>query len=356
MPNTPPPPVRDEQNGVQKLILICGGLYLGLLTLGWYEQNWSNSGAFIVAVNALLVYAAWLFAGNFVRIASSLPGWIGYSFQWCLEYQDAFHRKRRASVRPDMFFLKRWLLNLHVIWIICAAILVHHVLKKTSDYLVTKILTYAYENEIGSSLPPELAIPVLLQHYAMIIFSGWTLLGFTALWFFAGGIPDLKFKMKKAGEEAAADFSYDHGRFDENYERRKQEEEERRRQEEEERKRQQEEARRKEEAERNRKQKEKQGSQGQNQGNNQGQGKQNQGRTAKGPEMPYGVDKRHPADVKLWAIVDDPNASEGEQLNALRMIQKRRKDRENKTDNVKKQDEAADALKEVLKGGKKKRN
>lgn len=38
---------------------------------------------------------------------------------------------------------------------------------------------------------------------------------------------------------------------------------------------------------------------------------------------PYGTEKHHPDDAALWNIVNDPNASEGEQLNALRAIKKR---------------------------------
>lgn len=34
----------------------------------------------------------------------------------------------------------------------------------------------------------------------------------------------------------------------------------------------------------------------------------------------YGWDKQHPADAKFWAIVNDPNASEGERENALKAI------------------------------------
>lgn len=41
------------------------------------------------------------------------------------------------------------------------------------------------------------------------------------------------------------------------------------------------------------------------------------------PEMPYGVDKRHPKDARLWAVVDDPNASDGERQNAFAAILKR---------------------------------
>lgn len=41
------------------------------------------------------------------------------------------------------------------------------------------------------------------------------------------------------------------------------------------------------------------------------------------PEMPYGVDKRHPDDAKFWAVVDDPNASDGERQNAFAVILKR---------------------------------
>ena len=40
------------------------------------------------------------------------------------------------------------------------------------------------------------------------------------------------------------------------------------------------------------------------------------------PAMPYGVDRRHPDDARLWAVVDDPSASDAEQIEALRRIQK----------------------------------
>ncbi len=38
---------------------------------------------------------------------------------------------------------------------------------------------------------------------------------------------------------------------------------------------------------------------------------------------PYGTEKHHPDDSNLWDIVNDSNASEGEQMNALRAIKKR---------------------------------
>lgn len=38
---------------------------------------------------------------------------------------------------------------------------------------------------------------------------------------------------------------------------------------------------------------------------------------------PRGYDKRHPDDAKLWAVVDDPAASDGERRNAMDMILKR---------------------------------
>lgn len=40
-------------------------------------------------------------------------------------------------------------------------------------------------------------------------------------------------------------------------------------------------------------------------------------------ETPYGFDKRHPKDAKLWAVVDDPNASDGERQAAFSAILKR---------------------------------
>ena len=40
-------------------------------------------------------------------------------------------------------------------------------------------------------------------------------------------------------------------------------------------------------------------------------------------ETPYGFDKRHPKDAKLWAKVDDPNASDGERQAAFSAILKR---------------------------------
>lgn len=42
------------------------------------------------------------------------------------------------------------------------------------------------------------------------------------------------------------------------------------------------------------------------------------------PDPPRGFDQRKPADAKLWAIIDDPNANEGESLAALKAIHKRR--------------------------------
>ncbi|MDO6523935.1 hypothetical protein Q4578_20270 [Shimia thalassica] len=45
--------------------------------------------------------------------------------------------------------------------------------------------------------------------------------------------------------------------------------------------------------------------------------------SSKAQDVPYGVDKRHPKDAKLWAKVDDPNASDGERQNAFAAILKR---------------------------------
>lgn len=44
----------------------------------------------------------------------------------------------------------------------------------------------------------------------------------------------------------------------------------------------------------------------------------------KASAMPYGVDKRHPDDAKLWAIVDDPNATDGERQAAFSAILKKK--------------------------------
>ena len=38
---------------------------------------------------------------------------------------------------------------------------------------------------------------------------------------------------------------------------------------------------------------------------------------------PRGYEQRHPDDAKLWAMVDDPEASDGERQNAYAMILKR---------------------------------
>lgn len=39
--------------------------------------------------------------------------------------------------------------------------------------------------------------------------------------------------------------------------------------------------------------------------------------------VPRGVDKRHPDDAKLWAVVDDPNAAVAERVKAMETIGKR---------------------------------
>ncbi|WP_299356988.1 hypothetical protein [uncultured Shimia sp.] len=51
------------------------------------------------------------------------------------------------------------------------------------------------------------------------------------------------------------------------------------------------------------------------------------------PEMPYGVDKRHPDDAKFWAVVDDPNASDGERQNAFSAILKKQAKRKGRSGN-----------------------
>ena len=46
---------------------------------------------------------------------------------------------------------------------------------------------------------------------------------------------------------------------------------------------------------------------------------------------PRGFDNRHPDDADLWAKIDDENCPEGEQLNALRAINRRKAKRAGKT-------------------------
>ena len=48
-------------------------------------------------------------------------------------------------------------------------------------------------------------------------------------------------------------------------------------------------------------------------------------------EMPYGFEKRHPKDAKLWAYVDDSNASDQERKTALNMILKNQAKRQGRT-------------------------
>lgn len=45
------------------------------------------------------------------------------------------------------------------------------------------------------------------------------------------------------------------------------------------------------------------------------------------PDMPYGVDKRHPDDVHLHAVLDDPSASPNERMMALKTIMKNEAER-----------------------------
>ena len=47
--------------------------------------------------------------------------------------------------------------------------------------------------------------------------------------------------------------------------------------------------------------------------------------------MPYGVDKRHPEDTKLWAKVDDPSASDAERSQAFSRILKNQAKRDGGT-------------------------
>jgi hypothetical protein len=73
MPNTPPPPVNKEQNGLQRAILWIGGIVLALNILAYKDGHISGWDVFWLAV---YVYVAWLVAGSFVRIALSFPSWV----------------------------------------------------------------------------------------------------------------------------------------------------------------------------------------------------------------------------------------------------------------------------------------
>ena len=52
------------------------------------------------------------------------------------------------------------------------------------------------------------------------------------------------------------------------------------------------------------------------------------------PKSPRGFDDRHPDDAKFWAVVDDPNAPDGERRNAFEMILRARARRNAKSDST----------------------
>ncbi|MCP4184809.1 MAG: hypothetical protein GY761_16075 [Hyphomicrobiales bacterium] len=51
-------------------------------------------------------------------------------------------------------------------------------------------------------------------------------------------------------------------------------------------------------------------------------GRESSAGSSAGKSMPYGIDKRHPDDAKLWAVVDDPAASDSERKKAFDTILK----------------------------------
>jgi hypothetical protein len=294
MPNTPPHYREKEQNNLQRIILGMGGIYLTIRFLG---DNIDGYGFFI---SAGVIYAAWWIAGYIPFLAFNLPRWIGKGAYRILSnitgYIQFFHAKRYEKSQDEKLSLVRGLLlKTNIFWLIFLVPIVVRILhdgnlstfEMLNLYYNTAECVFSsgnYNNCIPGGFIAALFITEKLINWVLPI-------GIFSLWFLAGYKNGLSFGFKDFRKQS--EFGYNRSRFHS------------------------------EETDKN-------SSENKNNDSGTGNGRSenaNNNRNSSGfsntSDKPYGTEKHHPDDVPLWNIINDPNAAEGEQMNALRAIKNR---------------------------------